>query len=109
VPAPPLNLLRRGVEYVEDVRGFAVADLDAEGVDQNEPVEPMTALDGELGRKPPAEGQSDQGHLLVGQRLEEVEIEVDEVVHGLEIRRARRSPEAGVGGGDDLGVMAEHF
>src|SRR5262250_2154125 len=40
--------------------------------------------------------------------VEDLEIEMDEVVDRLEIGRARRPPEAGMRGRDDLGVLPEH-
>src|SRR3989441_10069156 len=107
VPAAPLHFLRRGVEDVENVRGLAIADLDAECVHEDELVQTMTARDGHFRREPAPEGQSDEGHLLVRQRLEDVKIEMHEIVHRLEPRRARRPAEAGVRGRDDLGVAAE--
>src|SRR6266478_4024083 len=109
MPAPPLNLLRRRVEYVQDVGCLSVTDFDAERVDQAEPVEPVATLDGQLGREPAAEREAHQRRLLVRQRVEKIQVEVDEVVDRLEVRRARGSPEAGVRGGDDLGMTAEHF
>src|SRR5262245_59955918 len=78
VPAPPLHFLRRGVEDVQDVRCLAIAHLDAERVDEYQPVEPVATLHGELGGEPAAEREAHQGRLLVRQALEEFEIEMDE-------------------------------
>src|SRR2546427_821856 len=109
VPAPPLHFQGRGVEDVEDVRGLAIADLDAEGVHEDELVQTMTALDGHFRREPAPEGQPDERHLLVRQSLEDVQIEVRQIVDRLEARRARRPAEARVRGSDDLGVAAEQL
>src|SRR2546425_9688415 len=109
VPAPPLHFQGRGVEDVEDVRGLAIADLDAERVHEDELVQTMTALDGHFCREPAPEGQPDERHLLVRQSLEDVQIEVRQIVHRLEPRRARRPAEARVRGSDDLGVPAEQL
>src|SRR4029453_14188704 len=66
VPASPQHFLRRGVEDVEDVRRLAVADLDAERVDEHELVDPVAALDADLGGEPAAEAQYTHTQLLDG-------------------------------------------
>ncbi len=69
-----LHLGWRSVEQIEDVAALAVTELDAERVHKNQSRQPMTARRRDLCGEPPAEGKSEQGHLFVGQRLEQVEI-----------------------------------
>jgi hypothetical protein len=109
VPAPPLHFLGRSVEDVQDVRRLAIAHLDPECVHEHQPVEPVAALHRQLGGKPATEREAHQGQLLVRQRVEEFEIEMDEVVDRFEVLRARGAAEPGVRGRNDLGVPTEHF
>jgi hypothetical protein len=107
MPAPPLHLLGRGVEDVQDVGRLAIADLDAKRVHENEPLDPVAALHRNFRREPTAEGQPHKCHPLVRQRLENVEIEVDQVIDRVKIRRAHRVAKARVRGGNDLRPPAE--
>src|SRR5262245_61290306 len=109
VPAPPLHLLRRRVEDVQDVRRLAIADLETERVHEDETVDAMAALHRDFRGEPAPEGQPHHRDFLVGQRLEDVEIEVHEIVHGLEIPGALRVAESGMRRGDDLGAPAEQI
>src|SRR5262245_6839792 len=87
VPAPSHHLARRCVEDVQDVRRLPIADLDAEGIDQDEPVQAMAARHRDLGGQPSAERQPQQRDLPPGQLIEEVEVEVHEIVDRVEIVR----------------------
>jgi len=109
VPAPSSHLLRRRVEDVQDVGRLSIAQLEAEGVHQDEPVEAVAALHRDLGGEPAAEGESHQRDLRIRQTVEDVQVEMDEVGDGLEVRRAWRMAEAGVGRRDDLGAPAEEI
>ncbi len=107
MPAAATHLVGRSVEDVEDVRRLAVADLDPEGIDEDQLLQAVAAGGGNFGREPAAEGKPDEGRLVAWQRLEHGEMEMDEVVDGVEIRRPRRLAKAGGGGCRDLGMPAE--
>src|SRR5262245_59152981 len=107
MPAPPRHFHWRGVEHVADVRGLAIADLDPQRVDEDQPVQTVTTLHRDLRGQPASEGEPHQRHLLVRESVDDVEAEMDEVVHRLELRRTGRVAEARVRRGDDLGVPAE--
>src|SRR5215813_12546245 len=83
-----------GVEDVEDIGRLAVAELDAERIDQHQAVEPVRAGGGDLGGEPAAERGADQRDLPVRQRVEELAVEVDEVVDRFEVAGPRRGAEA---------------
>ena len=69
VPAAAAHLVGRFVEDVEDVRGLAVADLDAERIDQDQLVDAMAAGGGDLGREPAAKREAEHGDLVARQRV----------------------------------------
>src|SRR5580700_11247742 len=102
-----LHLGWRGVEQIEDVAALAVTELDAERVHQNQSRQSMTARRRDLCGEPPAEGKSEQGHLFVGQRLEQVEIKTHQIVYGVEVSGPRRVAESRMRRRDDLGVRGK--
>jgi hypothetical protein len=69
----------------------------------------VAALHGDFRRQPAAEGQSDERDLLVRERLEDIQIKVHQIVHGLEFGGTRREPEARVRRRDDLEAAAEQI
>ena len=56
----------------------------------------MGALHRDLRGQPASEGQAHERHFLERQRVEDIQVELDQVVHGLEVRRPGRLAEAGV-------------
>src|SRR5215469_13032907 len=92
MPAASVQLLWRGVEEMHDVALFAAADLDAYRVDQHEAVDFWRAGGGDLRGDPAAEREADQCR-FTGQRVEHLAVEMDEIVHRVEIGRPRRVPE----------------
>ena len=107
VPAAAADLGRVGVEDVEDIAGLAVADLDADRVDEDQLAQPVAGGDRDLRRQPAAEGQPEQCDPLVGQFVEDGEIEMHQIVDRVEIGRPPGVAEPGRGRGDDLGIAAE--
>jgi hypothetical protein len=83
-----------GIEHVEDVRRLPRVELDPERVDQHQTVDAGAGLDGDLGSEPAAEGKPHEGEALVRQSLDDLEVEVHEVVDGLEVCGAGRIAEA---------------
>jgi hypothetical protein len=69
----------------------------------------MAAHSSDLGGQPATDGAADQSELLVRQRLDQVEIEVHKVIHGVEVGGPRRMDEAGMRRRDDLGVRGQQF
>ena len=67
---------RVGVEHVEDVAVLATADLDADGIDQDEVLQAWVAGDGEFGRDPAAEAEAGDGEIAFGHVVQHIEIEV---------------------------------
>ena len=63
----------------------------------------------DLGGEPAAERQPDERDLLVRQCVEDRQVEVHQVVDGLEVGRPRRVAEARMRRRDDLGVPAEQI
>ena len=106
VPHRLPNLGRMGVEHVEDIGRLAVADLDAEAVHQHQLVHAPGRAQRQLGRQPATEGGADQRD-LARQRLQQRDIEVQQVVDTLKVLRPRAAAEAGVGGRDDLHPPAQ--
>ena len=88
-------------------RRLAVADLDADRVDEDQPVELVAARDRDLGRQPAAERQPDQRDPLERQLVEQRQIEMHEIIDRVEIGRPLRVAEARRGRRDDLGLAAE--
>ena len=109
VPAPPPHFGRVGIEHVEDVALLPAADLDADGVDQDQLVDAMARGDGDLGRDPAAERQSDHVDFSAREVVEQRQVEAHEVVHRVEILGPRRMAETGRGGRDHLGMAAEQI
>ena len=66
VPAPSLDLLRRGVEHIENVRRLPVGHLDTKRVDKDEPINAMGTRDRDFRGQPAAEGQSHKRDRVVG-------------------------------------------
>jgi hypothetical protein len=86
---------------------FAVANFDAEGVDEDESVDAVAALDRDFRREPAAKGQAHDVDLSVGQVVQDVEIEVHQVVHRVKIVGACRMAKAGMGRGNNLRLTAQ--
>ena len=72
MPAVLLYFLGGGIKDVQDIRGLAIADLDAKGIHQDEPVNTMAARDRDFRRQPAAKGQSHEADPLMGQRFKDV-------------------------------------
>jgi hypothetical protein len=73
---------------VQDVRGLAIADLDAQRIHEDELVDAVSALHRDLRGEPAPEGKAHHCHPVVGQGPQDFQIEVDQVVDRLELRRA---------------------
>src|ERR1044071_9568129 len=90
VPAAAPQLRRVDVEDVENVACRGAAELDAEGMHQDQLRRPPAPRDSHFRRKPAAEGKSEQREFVVWQLVEDSEIEMDEIVDRIEIRRPLR-------------------
>src|SRR5712691_4000949 len=106
-PAAPADLVGRSVEDVEDVRRLTIAHFDADRIDEDELVQPMAACRANLRGEPTAEGEPEQRHLVVRQRVESCEIEMHQVIDRIEILGSRRMAEPGMCRDDELAVAAE--
>jgi len=94
---------------VGDVPGLAVADLDAEGIDQHQARQARRALHGHLGGDPPAQGGAHQ-HGVAGVALgEQIEVEVGQVVHGVDAVGLGRVAEPGMRGRDHPPVPSQQI
>jgi len=89
-----------------NARGRA-AELDTDRIGQDQLRDFAAGGDGDLGGEPSAEGKAQKRHLVIGQLVEHGEVEMDEVVDRVEVRRAFGVAEAGRGGGDELSLLAE--
>ena len=94
------------VEQVDDVALLAPAELDADGVDQNQAVQLGATVNGDLGREPAAEGEADKGDPIVGSWSTSA-CRDGRGRRGSQDDRAARGAEAGVGGGEDRCGLAE--
>ena len=81
---------------VDDVASLAIADLDADRVGQHEVRDPGRRLDRHLGRDPAAERHADDHGVAQIELIEQVEVEIGEVVDGVERPRLLRAAEARV-------------
>ena len=68
----PLHFLGGGIKDVQNIRCLAIADLDAKGIHQDEPVNAMATRDRDFRRQPAAKGQSHEADPLIRQRFEDV-------------------------------------
>src|SRR3984893_12952569 len=90
------DLEKIGFSYGEDVRNVALlaaAHLDAHGIGQNEMGNPGGGFDRDLGRDPPAKRDTRDDNALEIELIEEIEVEIGEVVDGVERFRRLRSAE----------------
>src|ERR1051325_7222508 len=78
VPAAAPQLCRVDVEDVENVTCRRAAELDADGVHQDQLRQAVAARGGHFRRKPAAEGKSEQREFVVWQLVEDGEIERSE-------------------------------
>src|SRR6185295_14441908 len=109
VPAESLDLDRRGVEQVDDVPLLAPSQLDADWIDQDQPLQAMRVDRRDFSRDPPPERQSDQRDLVVRKRIQYVQVQVYEVVHRVKLGRAWRVAEARVRRRHDLGILRQQI
>src|SRR5207237_9598170 len=107
VPAGPPDLVRRSVEDVENIGRLAIADFDADGIDEDELVDPVAARNRELRRQPAAERKADQRRLLPRQVFENLQVEMHEVVYRVEILGPRGMAKARSGRCDHLALPGE--
>src|SRR5579862_3147128 len=73
--------------HIENIARLAIADLDAESVDENEMREARGILHCDLGRDPAADAGADDRDVAQIERLEQIEIEISEIVDVIELRR----------------------
>ena len=90
------HLVGRQREDVRDVAGLPVAHLDAERRHEDEPAEAFAALDRHLRGDPAAQRRADHDHVAEIPLGEQVEVEIREIVDGVDGARVGRVPEAGV-------------
>src|SRR5580704_14676734 len=109
MPAQSAHGVGMGVENVEDVGRLAVAELDAERIDEHETVEPVRTGGGNFGGEPAPERGADQRDLVIRQPVEERAVEVDEVVDRFETIGPRRGAEARMRGGEDGGSARQEL
>ena len=91
---------------MHDVALLAVADLDSHRIDQHEAVDPRRAGSRDLGGDPAAEREADQRR-SAGQPVEHLTVEVDEILHRVEIGGARRVAETRSRGCQDLAMLGQ--
>lgn len=109
MPCAPVQLGGRGIEEMRDVAFLAAAELDPDRVDQNQPVELAMPAGRDLGGDPAAERKADQGRAFGRNRVEHAQIDMNEIVHRIEITRARRVAEPRVRRGNDFPMFSEQI
>src|SRR5438477_5793936 len=97
---------RQGVD-VGDVTLLAVAEFDAERVDQHEAAYAGGRAHRGLEGKPAAKGRADQRRIMQVEAFDQVEIEIGDVVDTAEPRRARRRVETGMARRDDPAMLRQ--
>src|SRR5262249_42382720 len=90
-------------------RGLAIADLDAERIDEDKFIESMAARRGDFGSEPAAKREPNQSDLSGGQHIKRGEIEMHQVVNRVEILVPRRVAKAGGRGCNNLAVASEQL
>ncbi len=101
------DLVGREREDIGDVARLPIPHLDAERGDEDEAAEPVATLHRHLGRDPAAERGPDHGHVAEVPLGEDVEVEVGQVVDGIDARDVGRTAEAGMRGREHAAVRRE--
>src|SRR5215510_16052112 len=87
--------LRVDVEDVEDVSRLAIRDANADGIDQDQPIELGRAHDCRLGGEPATEREANQRDFFARRGVDQIKGVANEVVDGVEILGPRAGAEAG--------------
>ena len=91
---------------MDDVALLASAQFDADWIDENQPVELCRTASRDLGGDPAAKRKPDHRD-LAGKRVEHFAIEMDEVIHRVEILGPRRLAKARMRRRNDFAVLGE--
>src|SRR6266540_585257 len=92
--------MRRERKDVRNVTGLPITDLNAHRSDQNESSEAVGTLHRHLRRDPATQRKADQGHFVEILLGEKVEVEIGEIVDGVDSLRVGRMTETRVGRSD---------
>ena len=91
---------------IDDIARLAVAELNADGVDQDELRDPVRALGRQLGGDPAAERDTNDDQIFQPQILDQVEIAIGDIVDRRHVLRPRRAPDPGCEGANTLYAFA---
>jgi Asp-tRNA(Asn)/Glu-tRNA(Gln) amidotransferase A subunit family amidase len=105
VPAAGDHFTRVPVEDVENVGGFAIAHLDAQGVDKDQSVDSRRTLQRDLGREPAAERQSHECETRRREPVDELDVELHKIVDRTKIVGTRGAAETRMRRRDDLRIV----
>ena len=103
----PLQLARVGAEDVGDVARQAIAHLDPDRVDEDQPRDAGGRFDGDLRRDPAAHRETDQRHVAQIERVEQIEIEIRQIVDAVDPIGQFRGAESRMRRRDDAPVLGE--
>src|SRR5262249_24604032 len=101
------ELALRSGKDIDNVALLAAADLDADGIDQDQLGDPRRRAHRDLGREPAAERIAEHDRLLELERIHQIEIEIDEVLETVEVIRNRRTGKARMDRLDQLEAFGE--